>query len=237
MTPSTIVSPPRLLLRLRLLSLWSRQNCLSRAKLLQVNLEHISISSRPGAFVLTSFLHSNGWKPGDWPGYCRVLFGQWRGKGLLHRLGEAGEDFAATSKRYPGHLFALTANVTLEESITAAVDKIVEEAGAIHGMVVKAGRTNHKAALDFTQENTEALFSVNVSSHMMGAPLSCRFYCKLTLQSQLFGAFYTARAAARAFIKLNIKGSVVFTAFMASYRPNKVCGIRKGFNPLIPGIC
>jgi NAD(P)-dependent dehydrogenase (short-subunit alcohol dehydrogenase family) len=39
---------------------------------------------------------------------------------------------------------------------------------------------------------------------------------------QLFGAFFCARAAARAFIKLNIKGAIVFTASMASYRPNKV---------------
>ncbi|TQN67552.1 D-arabinitol 2-dehydrogenase, partial [Colletotrichum shisoi] len=31
----------------------------------------------------------------------------------------------------------------------------------------------------------------------------------------------TARAAARAFIKLNVKGSVVFTASVAAYRPNK----------------
>lgn len=43
--------------------------------------------------------------------------------------------------------------------------------------------------------------------------------------SQVFGAFYCARAAARAFIKLNIKGAVVFTASMASYRPNKVSTI------------
>jgi NAD(P)-dependent dehydrogenase (short-subunit alcohol dehydrogenase family) len=39
---------------------------------------------------------------------------------------------------------------------------------------------------------------------------------------QLFGAFYTARVAARAFIKLGIKGAIVFTASMASYRPNKI---------------
>jgi NAD(P)-dependent dehydrogenase (short-subunit alcohol dehydrogenase family) len=103
------------------------------------------------------------------------------------------------SKRFPGQLFALTANVTEEETITAAVDQIIAEAGALHGMVVNAGRTHHKAALDFTKEEIESLFNVN-----------------------LFGAFYTARAAARAFIKQGIKGSVVFTASMASYRPNKV---------------
>jgi NAD(P)-dependent dehydrogenase (short-subunit alcohol dehydrogenase family) len=114
-------------------------------------------------------------------------------------IGETGEDFAALSKRYPGQLFAVVANVTEESTISAAIDKIIEEAGALHGMVVNAGRTNHKAALDFTQEDIETLFNVN-----------------------LFGAFYTARAAARAFIKLGIKGSIVFTASMASYRPNKV---------------
>lgn len=96
--------------------------------------------------------------------------------------------------------------MTDEATITTAVDKIIEEAGALHGMVANAGRTHHKAALDFTKEDIETLFNVN-----------------------LFGAFYTARAAARAFIKQGIKGSVVFTASMASYRPNKVC-----ICPLIP---
>jgi NAD(P)-dependent dehydrogenase (short-subunit alcohol dehydrogenase family) len=37
----------------------------------------------------------------------------------------------------------------------------------------------------------------------------------------LFGAFYCARVAARAFIAQNVKGAIVFTASMASYRPDK----------------
>jgi NAD(P)-dependent dehydrogenase (short-subunit alcohol dehydrogenase family) len=115
-------------------------------------------------------------------------------------IGETGDDFAAVAKRYPGQLSAVNANVTKEATITAAIDKIIEEAGALQGMVVNAGRTHHKAALDFTKEEIESLFNIN-----------------------LFSAFYTARAAARAFIKLGINGSVVFTASMASYRPNKVC--------------
>lgn len=65
-------------------------------------------------------------------------------------------------------------------------------------MVCNAGHTKHKAALDFTRDEIEELFAIN---H--------------------FGAFYTARAAARAFIKQGIKRSIVFTASMASYRPNK----------------
>lgn len=73
-----------------------------------------------------------------------------------------GEEFAGLAKQFPGKLFALNADVTKEESISAAVDKIIEESGAIHGMVVNAGRTNHKSALDFTTEEIEGLFAVNV---------------------------------------------------------------------------
>jgi NAD(P)-dependent dehydrogenase (short-subunit alcohol dehydrogenase family) len=78
-------------------------------------------------------------------------------------IGETGDEFQALSTRFPNQVFAVQADVTQETSISAAVDKIVEEAGALHGMVVNAGRTNHKAALDFTTEEIEALFSVNVS--------------------------------------------------------------------------
>lgn len=59
--------------------------------------------------------------------------------------------------------------MTQESSISAAVDKIVEEAGALHGMVVNAGRTNHKSALDFTTEEIEALFSVNVGFFLLAS--------------------------------------------------------------------
>lgn len=65
--------------------------------------------------------------------------------------------------------------------------------------VANAGRTKHKAALDFTTEEIDQLWGVN-----------------------LYGSFYTARCAARAFIKQGVRGSVVFTASMASHRPNKV---------------
>lgn len=113
-------------------------------------------------------------------------------------IGEPGEDFASVSNRFPGKLHSLKADVTNEASLTAAVDQIISSAGALHGMVVNAGRTKHKPALDFTPEEIDQLWSVN-----------------------LHGSFYSARVAARAFIKLNIKGSIVFTASMASYRPNK----------------
>lgn len=136
-------------------------------------------------------------------------------------IGEPGDEFQVLSKRFPDQLFALKADVTQESSISAAVDKIVEEAGALHGMVVNAGRTNHKSALDFTTEEIEALFSVNVGFFSCSLPVKGYL---ADVPFQLFGAFYTARSAARAFIRLGIKGAIVFTASMASYRPNKVCG-------------
>ncbi|CZS96136.1 probable dehydrogenases with different specificities (related to short-chain alcohol dehydrogenases) [Rhynchosporium graminicola] len=114
-------------------------------------------------------------------------------------LAEPGEEFQKLAKQYPGRLFAIQANVTKEASVQEAVDKILAEAGGLHGMVCNAGRTNHKSALDFTTEEIESLFNIN-----------------------LFGAFYCARVAAKAFIKQGVKGAVVFTASMASYRPNKV---------------
>ncbi|KAF9691057.1 hypothetical protein EKO04_011137 [Ascochyta lentis] len=121
-------------------------------------------------------------------------------------IGETGDDFAAISKKYPGQIFAIQADVTKEESVQAAVDKILQEAGGLHGMsltkgkpqVCNAGRTKHKPALDFTTEEIDQLWGVN-----------------------LYGSFYTARCAARAFIKQGVKGSIVFTASMASHRPNK----------------
>lgn len=113
-------------------------------------------------------------------------------------IGETGDEFAAVSKKYPGQIFALQADVTKEESIQAAIGKILSETGSLHGMVANAGRTKHKPALDFTTEEIDQLWGVN-----------------------LYGSFYTARCAARAFIKQGVKGSIVFTASMASHRPNK----------------
>ncbi|XP_014560635.1 hypothetical protein COCVIDRAFT_88894 [Bipolaris victoriae FI3] len=113
-------------------------------------------------------------------------------------IGTPDTDFTTLASKYPNQLFALEADVTNEASIQAAIDKVLAEAGALHGMVCNAGRTKHKPALEFTTEEIDQLWGVN-----------------------LYGSFYSARCAARAFIKQEVKGSIVFTASMASYRPNK----------------
>jgi len=145
-------------------------------------------------------------------------------------LATPDDEFRAVAKRFNGRLFAVQANVTKEQTVAQAIEQIVAEAGALHGMVVNAGRTNHKSALDFTQEEIEALFSVNVHFTIPPTVANVRLILSLI---KLFGAFYCARSAARQFIKQNVRGSIVFTASMASYRPNKVFLLSPFSPPLI----
>lgn len=44
----------------------------------------------------------------------------------------------------------------------------------------------------------------------------------LTTFGQVYGAYFCAQIAARKFIQLGIKGSIVMTSSMTSYRPNRV---------------
>jgi len=108
------------------------------------------------------------------------------------------EEFAALAKKNPNRLKYLHMDVTDEPSIKQTLDRIVEAEGALHGMVANAGMTRHQPALDFTREQVEEIYRLNV-----------------------FGAFSCAQAAARKFIELGVKGSIVFTASMTSYRPNR----------------
>jgi len=108
------------------------------------------------------------------------------------------EEFAALAKKNPNRLKYLHMDVTDEPSIKKTLDQIVEAEGALHGMVANAGMTRHQPALDFTREQVEEIYRLNV-----------------------FGAFSCAQAAARKFIELGVKGSIVFTASMTSYRPNR----------------
>jgi NAD(P)-dependent dehydrogenase (short-subunit alcohol dehydrogenase family) len=113
-------------------------------------------------------------------------------------LSEPDEEFAALAKKNPNRFKYLHMDVTDEPSIKKTLDQIVEIEGALHGMVANAGMTRHQPALDFTREQVEQIYKLNV-----------------------FGAFSCAQAAARKFIELGIKGSIVFTASMTSYRPNR----------------
>lgn len=116
----------------------------------------------------------------------------------LDLTSEPSEEFTALAKANPSRLKAISTDVTSDSSVLAALDQIIAEEGAIHGLVANAGMTNHKPALEFSMEEVRKLFDLNV-----------------------FGVWNCATAVARKFISLKIKGSIVFTASMTGYRPNR----------------
>ncbi|GAB1211202.1 hypothetical protein ATERTT37_000315 [Aspergillus terreus] len=109
-----------------------------------------------------------------------------------------GEEFAAVQKAHPTRLSYIHCDVTSEESVTSAIDAVIAARGAIHGFIANAGMTKHQPALDFSRAQLDQLFNLNV-----------------------FGAYFCATTVARRFIALGIRGSIVFTASMTSYRPNR----------------
>ncbi|CAG8372403.1 unnamed protein product [Penicillium salamii] len=111
---------------------------------------------------------------------------------------EPGEDFLALQKTHPKRLHYVHCDVTTEDSVNSAIDAVITARGVIHGFIANAGMTKHQPALDFTRAQLDQLFNLNV-----------------------FGAYFCATAVARRFIDLGIKGSIVFTASMTSYRPNR----------------
>ncbi|KAI1084579.1 hypothetical protein F5B20DRAFT_522220 [Whalleya microplaca] len=113
-------------------------------------------------------------------------------------ISQPGDDFASLAKRHPGRFEYIHTDVTDEESVKYALEKVVETKGRFDGMIANAGATKHQPALDFTIEQFEKLYKLNVT-----------------------GSWICATAAACKFIELKTKGSIVFTASMTSYRPNR----------------
>ncbi|RAH77900.1 short chain alcohol dehydrogenase [Aspergillus japonicus CBS 114.51] len=108
-----------------------------------------------------------------------------------------GEETRALQQRYP-NFHCLEADVTAEPSVATALDRIVAETGRLDGLVANAGLTQHQPALQFARDEVERLFGVNV-----------------------YGSYSCAQLAARTFLALGIKGSIVMTASMTAYRPNR----------------
>lgn len=112
---------------------------------------------------------------------------------------EPGDEFKALAGRFPGRLEYVQTNVADEESVEKSINTIVENSGSIDGLVANAGMTKHQPALQFQRPELQKLFELNV-----------------------FGAYFCANIVARKFIELGIKGSIVMTSSMTSYRPNRV---------------
>jgi NAD(P)-dependent dehydrogenase (short-subunit alcohol dehydrogenase family) len=123
---------------------------------------------------------------------------------------EPGEEFKALAQRYPKRFEYVQTNVTDEESVEKSINTIVEKTGRIDGLVANVGMTKHQPALDFQRPELQKLFDLNV-----------------------FGAYFCANIVARKFIELGIKGSIIMTSSMTSYRPNRVSFLLSPFFPTI----
>jgi NAD(P)-dependent dehydrogenase (short-subunit alcohol dehydrogenase family) len=80
---------------------------------------------------------------------------------------EPVEEFEALKKRFPNFQYLQT-DVTSEESIENAINKIVEETGRIDGLVANASMTKHQQALNFDRSQLDKLFNLNVSGSLVG---------------------------------------------------------------------
>ena len=101
-------------------------------------------------------------------------------------LMDPSDDFATLSKKHPGCFKYKQMDVTNEDSVQRSIDEIAEEEGGIHGMICNAGMVKHQPAVEFSTDQLEQMFRLNV-----------------------FGAYSCATKAAKKFIELGIKGSIV----------------------------
>ncbi|KAJ3548758.1 hypothetical protein NMY22_g1141 [Coprinellus aureogranulatus] len=83
-------------------------------------------------------------------------------------------------------------NVTSEENVVAAMNKVVEELGKVDVVVASAGIVENFSALDYPAERAKLLMDINVN-----------------------GAFYTAREAARRMIPQK-SGSIILIGSMSA---------------------
>ncbi|KAL8712511.1 MAG: hypothetical protein Q9220_003359 [cf. Caloplaca sp. 1 TL-2023] len=110
---------------------------------------------------------------------------------------QPGQEFKSLYDKIKGLRFIET-DVTKKESVDKAIAEIYAEEGQLDGFVANAGMTKHQPALDFSEEQLHQIYNLNV-----------------------FGTYHCATSVAAIWIQKRQPGSIVFTASMTSYRPNR----------------
>lgn len=133
----------------------------------------------------------------------------------LYSLGvsKPGEDFEALCERRSDLQFIL-ADVTSERSVEEALEIIVRKESHIDEFVANAGIAKHQPALDFSWEQVEELFKLNVRDACTRVVPQARAATDLYLSLRVFGTFSGAPIPARKFEELGVRGSIAFTASM-----------------------
>lgn len=121
----------------------------------------------------------------------------------LDRLERPDPDFARVQQRAADELGTslefLRLDVRDNISLNATVERIADEnGGRLDGLLACAGIQQETSALDYTMEDADRMFGVNIT-----------------------GVFMTAQAVARQMRRLDRPGSMVFIASMSAHVANK----------------
>lgn len=119
----------------------------------------------------------------------------------LDRLEKPDPDFQRVQERaleLGTTLSFLRLDVRDNISLNATIQKIADEHGRIDGLLACAGIQQETPALDYTMEDADRMFGINIT-----------------------GVFMTAQAVARQMNRLNQAGSMVFIASMSGHVANK----------------
>ncbi len=120
----------------------------------------------------------------------------------LDRLPEPSPNFAVVQKRAEAELGTSLHYRQIDVREVPALNKIVEEIASTHGrldgLIAAAGIQQETSALDYTAEDANTMFSVNIT-----------------------GVFMTAQATARQMLKHKSPGSIVLIASMSGSIANR----------------
>lgn len=122
----------------------------------------------------------------------------------LDRLPDPSPDFARTQKRAAEELGTTLhyrqIDVRDNESLNKTIAEIGDTEGRMDGLIAAAGIQQETSALEYTQEDANHMFSVNIT-----------------------GVFMTSQAAAKQMIRFGKGGSIVMIASMSAHVANRVC--------------
>jgi NAD(P)-dependent dehydrogenase (short-subunit alcohol dehydrogenase family) len=122
----------------------------------------------------------------------------------LDRLPEPSPDFATIAERAKSELNTSLTYRQIDVRDVAALNKIVQDIadaeGRMDGLIAAAGIQQETTALDYTAEDANRMFEVNIT-----------------------GVFMTAQAVAKQMIRFGNGGSIVMIASMSGSVANRVC--------------
>lgn len=132
----------------------------------------------------------------------------------LDRLAEPSPDFARVQERAAADLGTTLSYRQIDVRDVTRLNEVVQAIGDTHGrldgLIAAAGIQQETPALEYTSEDANRMFEVNIT-----------------------GVFMTAQAVAKQMIRFGNGGSMAFIASMSATVANRVSGHRSFFLPCV----